>query len=216
MLRVGLTGGVAAGKSTVAALLAARGAAVRDADAIVAGLYAPGGGAVEPLVELFGREILEPGAGVERNRLASRLANEPQLLRQLEQIVHPLVVEELERWLAALEREGSVPVAVVEAALLVETGTFQRFHRLVVVTAPEAVRRERALASGFSARLLEQILAQQADDAARLRVASYVVENAGTPEELERSVARLWEALMRDAQLQASGLPLPEVSALRL
>jgi len=216
VLRVGLAGGVAAGKSTVAALLAARGAAVRDADAIVAALYAPGGAAVAPLVELVGPEIRDPQGGVDRRRLASRVASEPQLLRRVEQIVHPLVRQELDRWLASLEREGVVPVAVVEAALLVETGTFQRFHRLVVVTAPAAVRRERALASGFSPTLLERILAQQADDEARIRVASYVVENSGTPQELAGKVARLWEALLRDAQLLAAGLPLPEARGVRL
>ncbi|MCS7182003.1 MAG: dephospho-CoA kinase [Thermoanaerobaculum sp.] len=211
MLRVGLTGGLGAGKSTLAGMLAQRGAAVRDADGVVEGLYRAGGAAVPLLVQLFGAEILAPDGAVDRGRLAKLVAANGEALEQLNRVVHPLVRQELSAWLEELERLSCPPtVAVVEAALLVETGSFRRFHRLVVVTAPEPLRRKRALASGMGLQAVERLLQAQAREEEKCRLAHYVVDNSATLEALAARAKTLWEYLLQDAERLAAGKPLPQ------
>lgn len=210
MLRVGLTGGLAAGKSSVAALLAKKGAAVTDADTIVSSLYAPAGPGVARVVGLFGREVLDPQGGVDRRKLADLVAADPTGLRLLDEVIHPLVREAIEGWFAGLEGREKPIVAVVEAALLVETGSFTEYHRLVVVTAPEELRRQRALAAGVPPALVEQLLAKQAKDEEKARVAHYLLENSGSSKDLAAKTQLLWQALLQDAQALASGKPLPQ------
>lgn len=209
VLRVGLTGGLSAGKSTLARLLAGRGAAVRDADAVVEELYRPNGPAVAPLIEVFGRDIVDRQGGVDRAKLARFIGQDPGLLATLNRIVHPMVREEIARWLAELERRERPPeVAVVEAALLVETGAYRQYHRLVVVTAPRELRLERAAAGGLSPVTAQRLLEAQADDEARKKVAHYVVENTGSLAELEAKAEALWRYLQADARTLAAGKPL--------
>lgn len=213
MLRVGLTGGLAAGKSSVAEYLAKKGAAVTDADTIVASLYAPAGPGVARVVRLFGRQVLDPQGGVDRRKLAQLVAADPAGLRLLDQAVHPLVREAIEGWFAGLQ--GKPIMAVVEAALLVETGSFTQYHRLVVVTAPKELRRQRALAAGLAPPLVEQLLAKQATDEERARFAHYLLDNSGPPTELAAKTQFLWQALLADAQALALGKPLPQGPAVR-
>lgn len=215
MLRVGLTGGLAAGKSSVTALLAKKGAAVTDADTIVASLYAPAGPGVARVVRLFGQEVLDPQGGVDRRKLADLVTADPSRLRLLDEAVHPLVREAIEGWFAGLEGREKPMVAVVEAALLVETGSFTQYHRLVVVTAPQQLRRQRALAAGFPPLLVEQLLAKQARDEEKARFAHYLLENSGSPAELVEKTQLLWQALLKDAEALASGEALPQGPAVR-
>jgi dephospho-CoA kinase len=131
--------------------------------------------------------------------------------RRLEQAVHPLVRAEIGRWFAA--RGETLPasaVAVVEAALLVETGAYRLYHRLVVVSAGLGVRRARALSAGWSDERIERMLGAQASDVDRERVADYVVRNDATVAALETAVDRLWRHLREDAAALAGGRPLPE------
>jgi dephospho-CoA kinase len=210
VLRVGLTGGVASGKSTVAGLLVARGAAACDADAVVARLYAPGGAGAEVVAELFGRGVLAAGGAVDRAALADVVLPDPAARQRLEEAVHPLVRAEIGRWLATLEEQ--VPestVAVVEAALLVETGSHRFYHRLVVVSAPLAARRERARQAGWSDERLDRTFAAQSSDADRERVADYVIRNDADLVALEAAVDGLWRGLREDAEALGGGRPLP-------
>jgi dephospho-CoA kinase len=208
VLRVGLTGGLASGKSTLAALLAGHGAAVRDADELVAGLYGPGAEGTRLVAELFGAEMLDAGGAVERRRLGALVLRDPERRRRLETAVHPLVRAEIARWFAELEARTPAPeVAVLEAALLVETGSWRDYHRLVVVTAPAEVRRARALAAGWPADAIDLVVEAQASNAEREAVADYVVRNEGDSEDLVAAADRLWAALRRDAKLPASGEP---------
>lgn len=209
VLRVGLTGGLGAGKSTLARLLAEKGAAVRDADGVVEELYQPQGAAVAPLLRAFGVGILSPEGGVDRGKLKELLAKDPRALEILNRIVHPLVRQEIARWLEELERRPESPkVAVVEAALLVETGSFRHYHRLVVVTAPRKERFQRAAAAGLSAVAVQRLMEAQADDQAKAQVAHYLVDNSGTLAELEAKAAALWQHLLADARDVAEGRPL--------
>ena len=210
MLRVGLTGGVASGKSTLARLLSGFGAAVCDADVVVEELYKPGRPGALAVQELFGQEALARDGAVDRDALARLVLADPGARRRLEEAVHPLVRKSVEGWFAALAHASALPgVAVVEAALLVETGAYRGQDRLVVVSAPHELRRERALAAGWTARKFAQVVAAQLDDPAREAVADYVIRNDGTLDALERAARELWLMLQEDACLLATGKPLP-------
>lgn len=200
MLKVGLTGGVASGKSTVAAALAALGAATCDADAVVASLYAPGTDCTRAIAARFGAAVLANDGGIDRRALGSVVLADREARRWLEAVVHPAVRAEIAAWFEHLRAtQPDLEVAVVEAALLVETGSWRDYDRLVVVSAPLAVRRARAAAAGWDAAAFERVLAAQLGDAAREAVADYVVVNAKSRSELTAAVERLWVQLARDA-----------------
>ena len=209
MLRVGLTGGVASGKSTVTHLLAEHGAALRDADAIVRRLYLPGRRGAEAAAALFGERVLTAAGGVDHSALAAVALADTESRLRLERAIHPLVRAEIDAWVAELAALATPPaIAVVEAALLVETGSYRSYDRLVTVSAAVGLRRARALASGWPEAALARVLAAQLDDAAREAAADYVVRNdAGVPE-LRAAVDELWHSLRTDADLIAAGKSL--------
>jgi len=212
MLTVGLTGGVASGKSTVARLLAGHGAAVRDADRVVDELYLPGAAGTAAVAGLFGASVLAADGGVDRAALAGCLLADPTRRIALEGAVHPLVRAELARWADALAESRPEPtVAVVEAALLVETGAWRAYDRLVVVTAAAELRRARALAAGWPADRLDLVLAAQLDEAARTAVSDYVLVNDGDRAVLAAQVDGLWARLLADAAALARGETLGRV-----
>jgi dephospho-CoA kinase len=196
VLTVGLTGGVGSGKSTVASLLGARGAAVLDADRLVAGLYGPGLDCTRAIAARFGPRVLAADGSVDRRALGALVLADEQARGWLEGLVHPAVRQEVARWLEGLTTSASPPaIAVVEAALLVETGVWREYDRLVVVAAPLSVRRARALAGGWTPERFDRTVAAQTTDAARERVAHNVILNDGDPASLARAVDALWEDL---------------------
>lgn len=191
MLRVGLTGGLASGKSTVARRLAELGAEVFDADRIVAELYVAGGPGEAAAWELFGDEIFDEHGAVDRGRLARLVFADPGKRQALESRIHPLVGAEIRRRFAEAERRGA-PVVVTEASQLLEADAQGRYDRILVVVAPEEERIRRWIAKGgdpIDAR--GRIAAQIAPEDARRR-ASDVIVNDGTLEELERKVDQLY------------------------
>ncbi|MCU0291275.1 MAG: dephospho-CoA kinase [Thermoanaerobaculaceae bacterium] len=200
MLTLGLTGGVGSGKSTVASLLEARGAAVLDADRLVAELYGPGLECTRAIAARFGPRVLAADGSVDRRALGALVLADEQARGWLEALVHPAVRREIGRWLAGLRASAPPPpVAVVEAALLVETGAWSEYDRLVVVTASLELRRARALAGGWSPEQFDRTVAAQATDAAREAVAHHVVLNAGDLASLTRAVDALWAELLETA-----------------
>ncbi|MFN7988212.1 MAG: dephospho-CoA kinase [Thermoanaerobaculia bacterium] len=185
MLRVGLTGGIASGKSAVAARWRALGIPVLDADRLVHALYEPGAPGAAAVADEFGAGFLDARGAVDRPRLAARVFGDPAAVSRLNARVHPLVRLETDRWLAAREAEGHA-VAVVEATLLVENGGRERFDRLVAVSAPEETRLARALARDPSASR-EAVLARmraQLSDPERNAACDVVLVNDGTPDAL--------------------------------
>lgn len=218
MLKVGLTGGVASGKSAVAALLAARGAAVRDADALVAELYEPGTPCTQMIAERFGGEVLAADGSVDRRPLGRMVMADAEARRWLESVVHPAVRSVIAAWLGALRSTCPAPdVAVVEAALLVETGSWREYDRLVVVSAPLELRRQRATDAGWESEAFERVLAAQLGDPQREAVADYVVLNCGGRDELAAAVVHLWRWLEEDAVAAGNGQRLaPRRPGLRL
>jgi dephospho-CoA kinase len=206
ILRVGLTGGLASGKSTVAARLAEHGIAVLDADAIVHSLYLPGAPGARAVAEEFGDGVLDARGGVDRSRLAQRVFGDPQALAQLTARVHPLVFEAQQRWLEGRERAGD-RLAVVEATLLVESGGRDRYDVVIAVSAPERLRIERAVRrSGETEREgLQKRIAAQLRDEEREKAADIVLRTDGTKEELLRKVDELAGRLREMAARHAAG-----------
>ncbi|MGV8041678.1 MAG: dephospho-CoA kinase [Thermoanaerobaculaceae bacterium] len=200
MLKVGLTGGVASGKSAVAELLAARGAAVRDADALVAELYETGTSCTQAIAGRFGPGVLASDGSIDRRALGAVVLADAEARRWLESVVHPAVRSVIATWLEGLRStHPATEVAVVEAALLVETGSWREYDRLVVVSAPLELRRQRATDAGWESEAFERVLAAQLGDVEREAVADYVLLNRGSRAELAAAVGRLWSWLVEDA-----------------
>ena len=199
MLRVGLTGGIASGKSAVAARWRELGIPVLDADRLVHSLYEPGAAGAVAVAEEFGPELLDERGAVDRPRLAALVFADAAAVARLNARVHPLVRLETDRWLAERQAEGRA-VAVVEATLLVENAGRERFDRLVAVSAPEATRLSRALARDASA-TRDSVLARmraQLPEEARNAACDDVLANDGTVDEL-RTKADALAAALRNA-----------------
>lgn len=190
---VGLTGGLASGKSTVARLLVRRGVAVLDADRVVHELYQPGAVGAAAVRELFGDGVLDRDGGVDRAALAARTLAYDDDRRRLEAAVHPLVRVRVRAWLAT--RPAAAP-AGVEAALLVETGSFRDYDVLVVVSCSDEQQLERAIARGVAPERARQILAAQLPLAEKRALADVVVDNSGPAEALPAAVDAAWERVL--------------------
>ncbi len=201
MLIVGLTGGIGAGKSTVAGLLASHGAAVVDVDALGREIIAPGGAAVEPVLERFGDHLRGPDGGVDRPALAAIVFNDPDELAALNEISHPAINELLDERISSICEAGTASVVVLDMAVLTEStlGRNTRFPYEIVVTveAPPDVRMERLVERGMSADDAKARLASQATDEQRREVSNFVIGNGGTADELTDATAQLWDALRR-------------------
>ena len=197
MFAVGLTGGIGAGKSTFAALLAERGAQVIDADQIGRDALAPGQPAWHSVVSTFGDEILVPGSmDVDRKRLAGIVFEDGGKLAALNAIVHPVI---LERIADALERLSSTDaIVVVDAALITELGLSDSLDALVVVTTSRGERVDRLVRTrGMTLDDVHARMASQASPEELEAKADYVVRNDGTLDDLAREAERVWK-LLRD------------------
>ena len=174
MILVGLTGSIGMGKSTTASLFAAEGVPVYDADAAVHQLYAPGGAAVEPLEQEFG-DVVVDGA-VDRERLSKKVLNDPDAMKRLEAIVHPLVgASRVGFFQEATEKK--VDIVVLDIPLLFETGGEKNMACVVVVSAPADQQRTRVLARpGMTPEKFEAILARQTPDAVKRERADFVID----------------------------------------
>lgn len=199
MLLVGLTGGIGAGKSTVAQLLEVRGAVVFDADTFARRALDPGTPGFRQAVDAFGSVILTPEGEVDREGLAARVFGDPDARRRLEAIVHPKVARQLHEAVAPYRETDAV--VVYSVPLLVEAGLQSAFDVLVTVSAPEGVRVSRvARDRGMSADAVRSRIQAQVSDQERERVADFVIRNDGTVEELRRDVDRLWDELQDRAR----------------
>ena len=196
ILKVGLTGGLASGKSTVAARLLEHGIPVLDADLIVRELYREGSEGARAVAEAFGPEFLTEDGSVDRPKLSAHVFHDPPSLASLNALIHPLVRDEQARWFSGLEAKGEA-LGVVEATLLVETGGRQRFDVLVTVSAPADMRLKRAIRRSGETDPNEFVkrMSAQFTDAAREEVADIVIRTEGTKEELLTKVDELAKEL---------------------
>lgn len=199
MFVLGVTGGVGSGKSTVARLLERRGARVLDADTIVHELYA-GGELPRAIASRFGEGVIRSDGGVDRARLGALVFADPAARTELEALVHPAVRARIVGAIDAWRRAGFVGMAVVDAALLVESAFPYPLDALVVVTAPETTRLARLEARGMPSDDARRRMRAQASDAQKARHATHVLANEGTLEELDAGLDRILEALGRDTR----------------
>jgi len=198
-LVVGLTGGIASGKSTVARLLGGLGARVVDADQLARRVVAPGTPGLAEIAAAFGAEMLGADGTLDRGRLGQRVFSNDEARRRLEGITHPRIAAAFVHEVLQAAAEG-VEVLVYEAALLVESGGTGAVERLVVVAAPPAVQRRRVGArDGLDAAAAQARLDAQATMEAKIAVADHVIMNEGSLEDLERKVNALWEELLHVA-----------------
>lgn len=193
MKHVGLTGGVASGKSAVAAKLASLGAVVIDADALARQVVEPGTPGLAAIKDTFGEGILLPDGSLDRPALGAIVFSDAAQRAKLNEIVHPLVREQAE----ALREAAAPGVLVVEdIPLLVESGQADRFDAVIVVQAPHDERIRRMVQDrGWSRDDAEARMAAQATDEQRAAVADYLLDNSGSLEELEAQVASLYRQL---------------------
>ena len=191
MLRIGLTGGIGSGKSTVAGLLAAHGAAIIDTDAIARRLTLPGGAAIPALRAEFGDDCIDTNGALDRERMRTLAFGDPAARQRLEGILHPLIGAQTEREAAA----AAEPVKVFDVPLLVESGRWRaRVDRVLVVDCSEETQRARVVQrAGWTDTMVRAVIAQQAPRARRLAAADAVIRNDGlTLVQLETEVAALW------------------------
>ena len=227
MLRVGLTGGLGSGKSTVAAMLRDLGAHVIEADELGRDLMEPGPAVYEEIVRLFGPEVVRPDGRLNRARLA-KLAFEENRLEDLNAIIHPAVIAEQKRWTDEIFARDPAAIAVVESALIFEVerdarargekagvlaGWRNRFDRIVVLTAPEEVKiaryaariAEPGPARETAARDARVRLARQIPDPEKAVKADFVIENTGDIDALRRQVESVWQALQAESNKTVPG-----------
>jgi dephospho-CoA kinase len=211
LLKVGLTGGIAAGKSVVGEMLVALGAHLVQADRIAHSLMQPGEAVYNEVVRHFGREILNRDGSVNRAKLAeaafgpaaseqgvSRI--QPSRIEELNRIVHPVVIRNQEAWLEETGRQDPHAVAIVEAALILEAGTGDRFDRLIVVTCSAEQRVSRFAARqkiDLEAARKEVVrrMAVQLPDEEKIKVADYVIDNSGALAQTREQVRQVWGKL---------------------
>ena len=193
-MRIGLTGGIGSGKSTVSALLAARGAVVIDADRIAREVVEPGTPGLAAVVEAFGADVLTADGSLDRPALAAIVFGDPEARKRLDGIVHPLVRARAAE-LAAAAPEDSV--VVHDVPLLVETGQAGSYDLVLVVEAHPETRVSRLVRRGLAAEDARARMAAQATDEQRRAVADVVLDNSGTEGELAAQVDRFWTERVR-------------------
>ena len=200
---LGLTGSIGMGKSTTAQLFVQRGVPLHDADAAVHGLHR--GRAAAPIGAAFPGTVID--GAVDRAKLGAAVLGKPEALRRLEAIIHPLVHEEEEAFLARCRREGA-GLAIIDVPLLLETGGEARCDAVLVVTAPPEVQRQRVLARpGMTTEKLDAILSRQMPDAQKRRHAHFLVDTSRGLMAAERQVGSILTALAgrpgRGAQMRS-------------
>jgi len=199
ILSVGLTGGIASGKSLVTRELGRLGAIIIDADEIVHKLMRPGGAAYAPVLERFGREILDQEGSIDRRVLGKRVFADPRDRWALNGIVHPLVLKEEERLHSEIRLLAEDRVVVTDAALLVESGTHKRFDRLVVVwCSVEEQLRRLATRDGMAREEAMLRIGAQMPAAEKVKLAHYTLETSGSVDHTREQARALFAKLQAD------------------
>lgn len=205
MIKIGLTGSIGMGKSTVLSMFATLGAATWDADAAVHRLYAKEGRAVKAISKAFPDAVVD--GVVDRTALAKLVLTDPKALQKLEALVHPLVEEDREAFLSAAAAAGA-PAAVLDIPLLFENETEKFFDVTVVVSAPANVQRERVLSRpGMTAEKFQAILSLQTPDTEKRQKADYVIDTSGPIEETKVRVREVLAEIVERFSKAQSGKP---------
>jgi dephospho-CoA kinase len=196
MLVVGLTGGVASGKTTVSQILQHEGAYLIDADQIARELVEPRTPIWGELIRAFGKEILQEDESINRKKLAATVFSNPEKRRLIEEILHPQITMEIDRRIEEIRKKDSEAVVVVDAALLVETGTYRRMDKLIVVTATETQQIERlGKRTGAAQKEAQGMISSQRALEEKVKVADFIIRNEGTLEETSMRAKEIFQEL---------------------
>ena len=211
MLRVGLTGGLACGKTTVARMFEILGAQVLLADLIAQELMTPGQAVYHEVVKHFGREIVNHDGTINRSRL-SKMVFGSRRIEELNKLVHPAVIAKQEEWMSQVAEREKRGVAIVEAALIFEAGVMRRFDKLMVVTAEEELKIQRFARRVYPQGTAEQIaqareeaqqrIATQVPDRIKIQSADFVIDNSGTLEHTQEQANKIYQELQKIAASQ--------------
>ena len=208
MLKVGLTGGIASGKTYVVSLLREFGCDVLDADATAHRVMEPGQPAYAEIVAHFGAQIVDEAGRIDRGRLGAIVFADPRERAVLNGIVHPRVYEAQAKWLADLEAQKPQAIAVIDAALMIETGSWRRFDRIVVVHCEPEIQLARLMArNGLSREAAEARIAAQMSTIEKLRFADYTIDSSVGFDDTRRQVESLFAQLREVADLPPAPPP---------
>jgi len=211
MLKVGLTGGIASGKSAVGEMFVALGAHLVQADRIAHSLMQPGEPVYNEVVRHFGRGVLNPDGSINRARLAevafgpaAAEGDRASRVEELNRIVHPAVIRSQEEWMQEMGRQDPRAVAIVEAALILEAGVRERFDRLIVVTCNTEQRVARFAARqkidlDAARKEVARRMAAQLPDEEKVKSADYVIDNSGKLDQTHAQAWQVWEKLQAEA-----------------
>jgi len=198
-LLAGLTGGIATGKSTVAAMFRALGAVVIDADVLAREVVEPGEPALAAIAKEFGPGVLQPDGRLDRKALGAIVFADPDRRRRLEALTHPPIRDRFVRRLAELTDQGFRGVALFDAPVMIESGNYKTMDRLVVVITDEATQLARLMArDGCSREDALRRIRSQMPLADKARLADHVIDNSGDRAATEAQVRRVYEALLAD------------------
>jgi dephospho-CoA kinase len=198
MLSVGLTGSIAVGKSYVCRVFRDAGFPVLDADITAREVVAAGTEGLASVVSAFGPEVLLENGEMDRSKVASIVFSDPQKLQLLNSIIHPLVFEAQHKWLNAQEASSPNGVAIVDAALMIESGGYKRFDKLIVVWCEPDIQLARVMArDGFDEETAKRRISSQMPQDEKKRFADYLIDTSKSFEETRKQVERL-TTLLRD------------------
>jgi dephospho-CoA kinase len=211
MLKVGLTGGIASGKSVVGEMLVALGAHLVQADRIAHQLMQPGQPVYNEVVRHFGGAILNPDLSVNRAKLAEAAfgtttsSTASSRIQELNRIVHPAVIRSQQEWMEEMGRQDPHAVAIVEAALIIEAGAAKRFDRLIVVSCSDEQRVARFAARQkldpeAARKEVTRRMAAQVPEAEKVKAADYVIDNSGSLDQTRAQVQQVWKKLSSDSK----------------
>jgi dephospho-CoA kinase len=214
VLKVGLTGGIASGKSVVGEMFVGLGVHVIQADLIAHQLLQPGENVYKEVVQHFGSEILNADGSVDRRKLAEAAFGSPERgnrsrIEELNRIVHPAVIQRQEQWMDEVVGQDPKAVAMVEAALILEAGAGKGFDRLVVVTCRPEQRIERwarrlKVDQETARREVARRMAAQLPDEEKVKAADYVIDNSGWLDETQRQVKEIYGKLKAESEARVS------------
>jgi len=196
MLRVGLTGGIATGKSLVGAILVELGCHLIDSDEITHELLRPGQSVHAMVVEEFGNRILAPDGTIDRRILGDIVFKDPNARARLNGLVHPAVIQRQREWLSEMQEQDPQGIAVVVAALMIEVGTYKNYDKIIVVTCRPEVQKERLKArSALTDEQIEARIHSQMPMEEKVKYADFVIDNSGAIAETREQVRKVYAQL---------------------
>jgi len=196
MLRVGLTGGIATGKSTVGAMFVELGCHLIESDQITHQLFEPGQAVHAAVVKQFGNRILALDGTIDRRILGGIVFRDPQARGKLNSLVHPAIIQRQQEWLKEMQAQDPHGIAIVDAALMIEVGTYKNYDKVIVVTSSSELQKERLRArSALSEEEIESRIRSQMPNEEKIKYADFVIDNSGAIESTRVQVETVYRQL---------------------